>query len=741
MRRRGNSVGERTIRFGQSVPAILLLVLASAAPARCQQVTDATLTIRFANDQRQFHVGETIPLELAFSSTAEKTYEFDGRNYDRSTRLNVDEFHVTPPGRDPLYNYYHSGLLPFGEGVEGSGFSLGSQPRIVREDLNEWVALDHPGQYAIYATSSRVSRLVGSNSQPVELRSNTLYFEIVAADAAWREQTLGTAVAALNNPDSSPDEKRSAIRALRFLGSPESVHELVKVLGTPGNEDSWDCLAGLFGFPNQRLVLNELDKQFSSPDMAITPSYVTALVGTGLLVNRKPSPLYATRSQVQAENEEKARQFREAWDTVYVRAAAVVAAKQGRAKAETVRMLLGVPEGGASSSKPWQSLSGDTLASAFVLLPPAEQAGMLQEDWDRLKVPAMADALESVLDQAQIDDSRLRGLALERLYALDPDDGAARILEEIRQPHGDMANSSDPIPVLGLLPNKTLPQFDDLLANRLEKASSVPMGFTARLIGRYSTKAILSRVKAVYQREQVKWDCRFADGLMTYFLRVDPDFGVRQMRDAPNLCMSDAFRALVKMGRWPEVEPTIIGKLDDPNVQTARQAADVLRKYGGEKAEGALWGRLQRLHEQWATRLGELRYRPNMPPAALDAMGLQEGLVEALGRAQHWLLDENQLGQLERMTFGTDRSMVAQWHWKSPLLLGVNFTYDGQLQVDIDGIYSTTDVIALCAKLAQFPEGTQFRVIASGPRDRLGPVMQAIEDAAQEDGLDLKLVN
>lgn len=58
------------------------------------------------------------------------------RNYDRSGRLNIEQFHVVPPGRDPLQSYYSVGA--FFMGGLGSERVLSSEPEIMREDLNEW---------------------------------------------------------------------------------------------------------------------------------------------------------------------------------------------------------------------------------------------------------------------------------------------------------------------------------------------------------------------------------------------------------------------------------------------------------------------------------------------------------------------------------------------------------------------------------------------------------------------------
>jgi hypothetical protein len=42
--------------------------------------------------------GEIIPVELAFRASIPDAYDIEMRNYDRSGRLNIEAFHVTPPG-------------------------------------------------------------------------------------------------------------------------------------------------------------------------------------------------------------------------------------------------------------------------------------------------------------------------------------------------------------------------------------------------------------------------------------------------------------------------------------------------------------------------------------------------------------------------------------------------------------------------------------------------------------------
>ena len=244
-------VSMRPLRLTSAVPILLFatLVLTSSLPA--QEENGASLTIRFADGTSRFHVGEVIPVELSFKASAPDTYDMEMRNYDRSGRLTIEQFHVTPSGRDPLERYYSIGGFMMG-GLGGTR-ALSNEPQTMREDLNEWVALDKPGHYSLYVTSGRVSRRAQGKSEPVELRSNSLEFHVVAADAAWQQQTFSTAVATLNMEWSTDSEKASAIRVLRFLDTPASVHQLVARLGVAGDRGRWDECGGA-----SRLALPEL---------------------------------------------------------------------------------------------------------------------------------------------------------------------------------------------------------------------------------------------------------------------------------------------------------------------------------------------------------------------------------------------------------------------------------------------------------------------------------------------------
>jgi hypothetical protein len=151
---------------------LIFAVLIFASPLFAQDESGVSLTVRFADGASRFHVGEIIPIELSFKASIPGTYDMEMRNYDRSGRLNIEAFHVTPRGRDPLERYYSTGAF-MGGGLGGAR-ELSSDPQVMREDLNEWVAIDKPGHYSLYVTSGRVTRRTPSKAEPIELRSNDL---------------------------------------------------------------------------------------------------------------------------------------------------------------------------------------------------------------------------------------------------------------------------------------------------------------------------------------------------------------------------------------------------------------------------------------------------------------------------------------------------------------------------------------------------------------------------------------
>src|SRR5262249_2351133 len=154
-------------------------------------------------------------------------------------------------------------------------------------------------------------------------------------DAGWQQQTLSTAVATLGVESSSDPEKAAALRALRFLDTPESLRELVVRLGT--KDYAWDATAGLAGSRDQRLVVQELERQMSAPDIGLSANYLYILAKLRTQLEHEPLPPYPQNDAAQRKIwEERAQKewkdLERAQEEVFERAAALVPIKTGRAR-------------------------------------------------------------------------------------------------------------------------------------------------------------------------------------------------------------------------------------------------------------------------------------------------------------------------------------------------------------------------------------------------------------------------
>ena len=134
-------------------PALAQLAAAAAAPGVAPQPVTAapvTLTLRLADQRRQFRPGEVIPIELEFNSATAQRFTVDGATYDRSGRLTIDEFAIDriDDVSDAMLDYFGSIGGYMGGGLRGMGV-LGERPFTVKLALNDWFRFDKPGVYAL----------------------------------------------------------------------------------------------------------------------------------------------------------------------------------------------------------------------------------------------------------------------------------------------------------------------------------------------------------------------------------------------------------------------------------------------------------------------------------------------------------------------------------------------------------------------------------------------------------------
>ena len=119
------------------------------------QEAKPALELRLAAAQASFRIGERIVLTLTLTGPGNNKYSIDTASYDRSGRLDIDTFAVSPATgwSDPLAQYFSRGMFD-GGGLRGSEM-LSRKPISFSADLNEHIRFDQPGTYTITATSHR----------------------------------------------------------------------------------------------------------------------------------------------------------------------------------------------------------------------------------------------------------------------------------------------------------------------------------------------------------------------------------------------------------------------------------------------------------------------------------------------------------------------------------------------------------------------------------------------------------
>lgn len=255
---------------------------------------NVSLEVSIASDNREFHIGETIPLRLAYSGAFRDRYEINRAQYDRSGRMEYEHFNLLPAEGvvDPLKNR----LGGVGGGLTSFSF-LTPQPWTIVLNLNEWVRFLRPGEYRLVVTSHRVSVKDSSSplgAVPITVESNEVTLRIIPATKVWQEETLRSAVTTLDKPaPTKPQDRETHVKArqgaletVRFLGTADAVKELAKRLrGEDSGGLDYVCLLGLISSPEHDVVRSALEKEMTDPDHPISETFIWAVT----TVNTEPS--------------------------------------------------------------------------------------------------------------------------------------------------------------------------------------------------------------------------------------------------------------------------------------------------------------------------------------------------------------------------------------------------------------------------------------------------------------------
>ena len=715
-------------RYTRPLTLFLLVALAVASVyAQSAPPVDPKIVLKVSlvSTQREFRIGETIPLQLSFSSTVKDRYQLNMAQYDRSGRMNYERFVVSPAqgAVDPLPR----NGIGIGGGLTTFQF-LSAEPWTIKLNLNEWVRFTEPGEYRLTIISNRTSVRDPSNAfgvSQVAARSNEITLKIVAADPAWQNRVLRDAVTNLDKPappkrdqtEQYAKARRQAIETLRFLGTADAAREMAKRMrGEDDNGLDHICSLGLISTPERAAARNALEEALADPDHPINGTFLYTL----RMVNADPDAPNAN--------------WREGQQRAIEQLIAALNSKRGKALSISLSTVVNVGWGSDALPKETTDKLVTQLVSMFDQLPLNEQNTLLTYRWDKIGGPAMLPTLKRYAQAYQdfpqmreskaYDSLQLSASALKRWYELDPAGARPAVINEISRPRPRFDAR-----VLGILPDETLPEVDFILAEHFAASEDLDgSGNLASLIARYGTAAILPQIVEKVDANLGKWACATQNPTLAYLLRVDPAIARPRIERALaargngfSACNRGLLQEVAEIHYDPILEEIGINTLDDPDPQVAMTAATMLGKFGSPAAESALLRRYTSWNAKWAG--GELQ--PELMLAGpvnekVFELGLGQNLAQALATGKSWLADKTKLQRLAQMT-KVKRiqqqldSYIKNWDQEA-ITIFINHhvlsptRFNAQLAQ-----YELHSMDTLKTKITQFPSGTKFFVsVAAG---------------------------
>ena len=244
-------------------------------------------------------------------------------------------------------------------------------------------------------------------------------------------------------------------------------------------------------------------------------------------------------------------------------------------------------------------------------------------------------------------------------------------------------------------------------------------------------------MKTVFNDHLGQWGCDPQTAMLRYFLRLDPEFGVKaaQASLAARKVTGCYHFLLQELGDvLPKVEPLAISALDDTDLEVANDAALALGHWGTASAEAALWARLKRFHQQWQGREDELRATPPYTGPIARATALESTLVNSIATGTNWICGPEKLMRLSALASPRQQIQVATWSkgWeRSEAIILPNWFPEDRLSFGVLQ-YSTLGEEQFRAKLSQMPAGIKLYFQIWKPGQISPPVSMEKQEAVFE---------
>ena len=597
--------------------------------------------------------------------------------------------------------------------------------------LNTYIPRLPPGHYRAAALARKLvltsrgpmQSTYGYADPPQYDISNAVEFEVVAATAAWIQQTIAKSVAALTGPQGvgsqAYEARRTAARQLVFLDDPGAWRASLDLL--PLEEGI--LLRGLAASRQPSRVCALMRARISVPEQSVSSSYLSTLAQTCAKADLPPPPVPPDGAFTPAFGRARVAYFeklRNHQSELLAKAASILVGSlpQKRAEPKAVAfetLLQHIQQLHNDRPPPPDPEWAPTLRSEFLRSYPGLAAAhrhLLSFYSTTLASPEVIPLFESDLDAWKPGDY-YEGprSALRSLYGIDRARAQARILAELRK-----ARTWLDTPSLNMLPASAVQPMDDALIEALAAAQRAG-GWDPQLrmaaIAKYATPQALPRLKAIYESQSD----RCQPELMAYFVRVDPAYadGVFRshpwdMQVTPPPCTVQYFQRTPPLAMHAVLEKYMTTYLMGHDVFIKTAAARSLGRYGSEDAQAALWEAFRYFHDYWKGKSAELALNR-------EGVSLEVELRNAIARGRGWLAGETDLRLIESLCtseqclYETQQDLRA---WQKPLHLEIS-QQPGGIRGSVAQYYGIETVEEIEAKLAQFPRGTQFVLRALGP--------------------------
>lgn len=657
---------------------LLVLVGLWAAPGSdLRKPDDLDFRIRFVRDKVSYHAGESIDVEILFSTQAEKKYA--GSWTSPRPEFETEALQISPMDgvvdlRDRIRGWSGS--------IVGSYGYLGTEPQIEHLDLSDWYRFQKPGHYSLAITSKSVSRVKsaeeGGGQEHLTLESNPLEFDILPADPSWDAAELAEIERVVDHSE-DPQELYPALHRLEILDTPASVQKLVQLYLSrgPDGDPSHSVAPGLNNSLRADLVIELLESSLSDPKR--NPRGLGADLLAEFQVRKEMGALPHRPDDPEKvrEWERKVEERNKSYEKYFARNNALLLTnlEQRSGPERTVAIYEAWKnaerQNGQNQAVPenLSRLRSDVLAVALKL-GPGERVQILYSMWPTQPHAQLKPIVLSLMESRRKEDNFYLDEAYKFWCEEWPQECSTAILADAIHPGTPTSKNA-----VFLLGEAEHPELDEILRTRLKSPEMLQDSWesqrTAAIILRGGSRELRPSVDEFLDKyvAQPRYGCEIDGYLIGYLFRIAPADATKrfaeetQSEDKP--CGTELLRTLHQVRYTDDLIAVALKALDSPNLGAAGTAALFLGIHGKASAKENLWKRIEMLREEWRERAAELREAETtiLGEGKREQTGqlkrartayLEQALVSALVRGTNWKLTPGEQQDLREGCF-TDK--------------------------------------------------------------------------------------